>query len=168
MPQWQSCFIGFLWGHSHSDWLPVSVLGYMEFFLAPKREVGPDSHYALLWRARKGYNAGSFWLGRAQLGLAPLRLAFPSILNFNEWQLHERCSSVATVMMIIEQMKKSTAKKLLIVWLWLRDEEEEKRTLEHMYKKMKVCLMSTTQRLLQMRCPNPLNSSAAAAMTIIN
>lgn len=167
MPQWQSCFIGFLWGHSHSDWLPVSVLGYMEFFLAPKREVGPDSHYALLWRARKGYNAGSFWLGRAQLGLAQLRLAFPSILNFNEWQLHEQCSSVATVMMIFEQMKKST-EKLLIVWLWLRDEEGEERTQEDIVQKMKVCLMNTAHQLLQMRRQNPLNSSAAAAMTIIN
>lgn len=124
MPQWQSCFIGFLWGHSHSDWLPVSVLGYMEFFLAPKREVGPDSLYALLWRARKGYNAGSFWLGKVQLGLALLGLAFPSILNFNEWQLHEQCSSVATVMMIFEQMKNSTEKQL-IVWYWFRDEETE-------------------------------------------
>lgn len=70
------------------DWLPVSVLGYMEFFLVPEREVGPDSHYALRRRASKGYNAGSFWLGTAQLGLAPLALAFPSILHFNEWQRH--------------------------------------------------------------------------------
>lgn len=101
---------GFFWGHSHSDWLPVSVLGYMEFFLAPKREVGPDSHYALLWRASKGYNAGSFWLGRVHLGLAPHSPVFPSVLNFNEWQLHEQCSSVATVKMIFEQMKKSTEK----------------------------------------------------------
>lgn len=86
----------------------------MEFFLAPKREVGPDSLYALLWRARKGYNAGSFWLGKVQLGLALLGLAFPSILNFNEWQLHEQCSSVATVMMIFEQMKNSTEKQLIV------------------------------------------------------
>lgn len=26
---------------------PSAFLGYTEFFLAPKREVGPDSHYAL-------------------------------------------------------------------------------------------------------------------------
>lgn len=118
MPQWQSCLIGFLWGHSRSDWLPVSVLGYTEFVLAPKWEVGPDSHYAPLWCASKGYNAGSFWLGRVHLGLAPHSLVFPSVLNFNEWQLHEQCSSVATVKMILEQMKKSTEE------LWFRDEEK--------------------------------------------
>jgi len=56
---------------------PVSVWGYMEFFLAPKREVGPDSHYALLLRARKGYNGRQFWawqsaawLGAAQIGVS--------------------------------------------------------------------------------------------------
>lgn len=61
--------------------------------MAPKRVVGHDSHYALHRHARKGYNAGSFWLGTVQLGLALLRLAFPSILHFNEWQLHEQSSS---------------------------------------------------------------------------
>lgn len=60
-----------------SDWLRVSVLGYTEFFLAPKRKFGPDSHSALLWRARKGLRRGQFlawhgasWLGTAWIGIS--------------------------------------------------------------------------------------------------
>lgn len=62
--------------------------------------------------ASEGYNAGSFWLGRAQLGLAPARPpAFPSVQNFNERQPHEeRRSSVKTM---FQQMKIKRKKKTL-------------------------------------------------------
>ena len=151
MPQWQSCFIGFLWGHSHSDWLPVSVLGYTEFFLAPKREVGPDSHYALLWRARKGYNAGSFWLGTAQLGLALLGLPFPSILNFNEWQLHEH------------QWRQ---------WWWSssrwKSPRKSCRRLSGEEKVEKIMWCTNEKVYLTVHPSNSVNSSTAAAATIIS
>lgn len=67
---------------------------------------------------------GSFWLGRAQLGLALLRLAFPSILNCNEWQLHSRCSSVASVTVISARMK-TLYEKLLEAGRALKKKEEE-------------------------------------------
>lgn len=66
--------------------------------------------------ASEGYNAGSFWLGRAQLGLAPARPpAFPSVQNFNERQPHEeRRSSVKTMFqqMKIKRKKKNSLSKL--------------------------------------------------------
>lgn len=67
---------------------------------------------------------GSFWLGRAQLGLALLRLAFPSILNCNEWQLHSQCSSVASVTVISARMK-NLYEKLLEAGRALNKKEEE-------------------------------------------
>ena len=75
--------------------------------------------------------AGSFGLGRVQLGLALLRLAFPSVQNFNEWQLHSQCSSVATMMMVFEQIKKIKNHQQSCSLMssdtdWLMEEKEHK------------------------------------------
>lgn len=120
--------------------------------MAPKREVGPDSHYAVLWCASKGYNAGSFWLGRAQLGLALLGLAFPSVLNFNEWQQNEQCSSAATARMICRQTKTS----------------EEKLSHSLSRRRRRGGDGVKPQITPKVRPSNPVNSAAAAAVTVIS
>lgn len=92
------------------DWLPVSVWGYTEFFLAPKKSLDLTHIMFSFGMPGRVTTAGSFGFGRAQPGLALLRLAFPSIQNFNEWQLLSQCSSVATMMMVFEGKKKQKNK----------------------------------------------------------
>lgn len=113
----------------------------------------------------KGYNAGSFWLGTAQLGLARLRLAFPSIPNFNEWQ---RSLWAVLISGYRDDDLDQTKNILRKVCAGLRQKQN----------KTEVDLMDTTNlswkqlgerriKLLKVHPTNPVNPSTAAAMSII-